>query len=69
MLLLEVFSEAFDSIYKGKMEQILLVYGLPEEAVTAIMRLCETQKRQFALSMVKPIFYTRLRTKNVNRYN
>ena len=31
------FSKAFDSIYRGKMEQILLAYGLPKETVTAIM--------------------------------
>ena len=31
------FSKAFDSIHRGKMEQILLAYGLPKETVTAIM--------------------------------
>ena len=31
------FTEAFDSIHSGKMEQILLAYGLPKETVTAIM--------------------------------
>ena len=33
------FSKAFDSIYRGKMEQIFLAYGLPKETVTAIMML------------------------------
>ena len=31
------FSKAFDSIHRGKMEQILLAYGLPKETVTAII--------------------------------
>ena len=31
------FTKAFDSIHRGKMEQILLAYGLPEETVAAIM--------------------------------
>ena len=31
------FTKAFDSIYRGKMEQILLEYGLPKETVAAIM--------------------------------
>ena len=30
------FSKAFDSIHRGKMEQILLGYGLPKETVAAI---------------------------------
>ena len=30
------FTKAFDSIHKGKMEQILLTYGLPKETVAAI---------------------------------
>ena len=33
------FSMAFDSIHRGKMEQILLDYGLPKETVAAIMML------------------------------
>ena len=36
--------QAFDSINSGKMEQILLAYGLPEETVTAIMMLYKSQK-------------------------
>ena len=31
------FSKAFDSIHRGKMEQILLAYGLPIETVAAII--------------------------------
>ena len=31
------FTKAFDSIHRGKREQILLVYGLPKETVAAIM--------------------------------
>ena len=33
------FSKAFDSIHKGNIEQILLVYSLPKETVTAIIML------------------------------
>ena len=33
------FSKAFDSIHRGKIEQILLTYGLPKETVGAIMML------------------------------
>ena len=33
------FAKAFDSIHKGKMEQILHTYDLPKETVTAIMML------------------------------
>ncbi len=38
------FSKTFDSIHRGKMEQILLVYGLPKETVTAIMMLYRNTK-------------------------
>ena len=31
------FTKAFDSIHRGKMEQILITYSLPKETVTAIM--------------------------------
>ena len=31
------FTNAFDSIHRGKMEQILLEYGIPKETVAAIM--------------------------------
>ncbi len=30
------FSEAFDSIHRGKMEQILLTYSLPKETVEIV---------------------------------
>ena len=35
-LLFVNFAKAFDSIHRGKMEQILLAYGLPKETVAAI---------------------------------
>ena len=35
-LLFVEFTKAFDPIHRGKMEQILLAYGLPKETVTAI---------------------------------
>ena len=37
-------SKAFDSIHRGKMEQILLAYGLPKETVAAIMILYRNTK-------------------------
>ena len=36
-LLFVDFSKAFDSVHRGKMEKILLAYGIPKEIVTAIM--------------------------------
>ena len=38
------FTKAFDSIYRGKMEQILLAYGLPKETVVAIRMLYRNTK-------------------------
>ena len=38
------FTKAFDSIHRGKMEQILLAYGLPKETVVAIMILYRNTK-------------------------
>ena len=38
-LLFVDFSKAFDSIHRGKMEKILLAYGIPTETVAAIMML------------------------------
>ena len=38
------FSKAFDSIYGGKMEQILLAYGLSPKTVTAIMMIYKNTK-------------------------
>ena len=38
------FTKAFDSIHRGKMEQILLAYSLPKETVTAVMILYRNTK-------------------------
>ena len=38
------FTKAFDSIHRGKMEQILLAYGLLKENVAAIMMLFRNAK-------------------------
>ena len=38
------FTKAFDSIHRGKMEQILPAYGIPEETVAAIMILYRNTK-------------------------
>ena len=38
------FTKAFDSIHRGKMEQILLAYGLPKETIDAIMMLYRNTK-------------------------
>ena len=38
------FTKAFDSIHRGKMEQILLAYGLPKETVVVIMILYRNTK-------------------------
>ena len=38
------FIKAFDSIHRGKMEQILLAYGIPKETITAIMILNRNTK-------------------------
>ena len=38
------FTKAFDSIQRGKMEQILLAYGLPKETVAAKMMLYRKTK-------------------------
>ena len=43
-LLFVDFSNAFDSIYKVKIEHILLVYGLPKDTVTVIMMLYSNTK-------------------------
>ena len=39
------FAKAFDSIHRGKMEQILLTYSLPKETITAIMMLYRNTKK------------------------
>ena len=38
------FTNAFDSIHRGKMKQILLAYGIPKETVAAIMMLYRNTK-------------------------
>ena len=38
------FSKAFDSIHRGKMEQILLAYGLSKETFAAIIILYKNMK-------------------------
>ena len=43
-ILLVNFTKAFDSTHRGKMEQILLAYGLPKETVVAIMMLYKNRK-------------------------
>ena len=43
-LLLVDFTKAFDSIHRGKMEQILQAYGLPKETVAAITILYRNAK-------------------------
>ena len=43
-LLFVDFTKAFDSIHRGKMEQILLTYGLPKETVAAITILYRNTK-------------------------
>ena len=43
-LLFVNFTKAFDSIHRGKMEQILLAYGLPKETVAAITVLYRNTK-------------------------
>ena len=44
------FSKAFDSIHMGKMEQILVAYGLSNETVAAIMLLFKTRRVKFRSS-------------------
>ena len=39
VLLFIDFSKAFDSIHRGKMRDILIAYGIPQETVDAIMML------------------------------
>ena len=39
------FAKAFDSIHRGKMEQILLACGLPQKTVAAIYR-CYIETRK-----------------------
>ena len=43
-ILFDDFTKAFDSIHRGKIEQILLAYGLPKETIAAIMMLYKNTK-------------------------
>ena len=43
-ILFVYFSKTFDSIHRGKMEQILLAYGLHKETIAAIMMLYKNTK-------------------------
>ena len=43
-ILIVDFTKAFDSIHRGKREQILLAYGLPKETIAAIMILYRNTK-------------------------
>ena len=43
-ILFDNFAKAFDSIHRGKIEQILLAYGLPKKTVAAIMMLYRNTK-------------------------
>ena len=43
-LLFVDFTKAFESIHRGKLEKILLAYGLPKETVAAIMILYRNTK-------------------------
>jgi hypothetical protein len=44
VLLFIDFSKAFDSIHRGKMREILIAYGIPEETVAAIMLLYQNTR-------------------------
>ena len=44
ILLFIDFSKAFDSIHRGKMQQILIAYGIPQATVSAIMILYKNTK-------------------------
>ena len=50
-LLFVNFTKAFDSIHRGKTEQILLAYGLPKETVAAIMILYRNNKVKYVHQM------------------
>ena len=52
-LLFVDFTKAFDSIHRGKMEQILLAYGLSKETVAAITILYRNTKWKYVHRMVK----------------
>ena len=83
-LLFVDFSKAFDSIHRGKMEQILLAYSLPKETVAAIMMLYKKKKSKSSLSFFDIvagvlqgdtsapylfIIYLDYMLRNINRFN
>ena len=55
-LLFADFIKAFDSILKGKMEQMLLAYGLPKETLTAINDALQKHKSNGLLTWWKHQF-------------
>ena len=76
---LTLFSKAFDSIDRGKMEQILLAYGLPKETVTIIKMFYKNMKAKvhsldgdtdfFNINIISIYNLPRLCTLNINRSN
>ena len=56
-LLFVDFSKAFDSILRGKMEQILLAYSLPKETVTVIMMLYWNTKVEVRSTDIETDFF------------
>ena len=54
-LLFEDFSKVFDSIKRGKIEQIQLAYGLPKETVTTIVMLYKKHERNGLLTDGRPL--------------
>ena len=44
------FTKAFDSIHRGKMEQIILAYGIPKETVAAITILYRNTKSKSTIT-------------------
>ena len=50
------FTKAFDTIHRGKMEQILLAYGLPKETIAAITIHYKTPKWKYVHRMETEYF-------------
>ena len=51
------FTKAFDSMHRGKIEQILLAYGLPKESIAAIMMLYKNTKVKVLTDKMKCSFF------------
>ena len=82
-LLFVDFSKAFDSIHRGKIQQIVLTYGLSKETVTAIIKKrkvrsltrdrflwkCSWCSERGYISFIYVHKRSRQRTSNVNRSN